>query len=74
MILAEMIVKPVHTAIFKAGESLDDFIFRFIPKVKEKSVIVVTSKIVALSQGRIVAKKTSGKEKAGWKPRPKDYK
>ena len=49
-----MLIQPVHTAIFKAGDSLEDFIARFIPAVSENSIIVVTSKIVAVSQRRIV--------------------
>jgi len=61
-----MLVKPVHTTIFKTGDSLEDFIFRFVPKLKEKSILVVTSKIVALSQGRVIAGKISEKEKEKW--------
>ncbi|MDP2638841.1 MAG: coenzyme F420-0:L-glutamate ligase, partial [Candidatus Azambacteria bacterium] len=61
-----MFVKPIHTTIFKNGGSLDDFIFRFIPKVKEKTVIVITSKIVALSQKRIVPGIISEKQKEDW--------
>lgn len=61
-----MLVEPIHTTIFGTGDSLEDFIARFIPKAKEKTVIVVTSKIVALSQGRIVRGKISEKEKEEW--------
>lgn len=50
-----MIVKPIHTSIFKSGDSLTPFIARFISRVREGSVIVITSKIVALSQRRIVS-------------------
>ena len=49
-----MLIKPIHTTIFEAGDSLEDFIARFIPAVSENSIIVVTSKIVAVSQRRIV--------------------
>ena len=49
-----MIVKPIETKIFREGESLADFIGRYIKKIPEKSVLVVTSKIVALSEGRTV--------------------
>ncbi len=34
------------------NEHLEDFIFEYIPAVQENSIIVVTSKIVALSEGR----------------------
>jgi len=50
-----MLIKPIHTTIFEAGDSLEDFIARFIPAVSENSIIVVTSKIVAVSQRRIVS-------------------
>lgn len=47
-----MIVKPVKTRIFKEGDDLVKFIRAHIPKLKENSVLVVTSKIVALAEGR----------------------
>ena len=47
-----MIVRPVRTRIFKEGEDLDDFISEYVPRIKEDSILVVTSKIVALSESR----------------------
>lgn len=47
-----MQVRPVQTRIFKEGESLPDFIKTYIPSVKDGAVLVVTSKIVALAEGR----------------------
>lgn len=47
-----MIVQPIKTRIFKEGESVDDFICGYFKEIPEKSVLVVTSKIVALSEGR----------------------
>jgi len=47
-----MIVYPVKTRIFKEGEDLSRFIREHIGRVKEGAVIVVTSKIVALSERR----------------------
>jgi len=47
-----MIVRPVKTKIFREGEDLADFVIAHIPKVPEGSIVVVTSKIVALSEGR----------------------
>jgi dihydrofolate synthase / folylpolyglutamate synthase len=49
-----MKVKPIKTKIFREGDQLVSFILREIPKIKERSVIVVTSKIVALSEWRTV--------------------
>jgi F420-0:gamma-glutamyl ligase len=57
-----MILKPVKTRIFKEGESLPDFLFANIKSLKEGSVVVVSSKIVALAEGRVVVFKTE-KEK-----------
>ena len=47
-----MKVKPIKTKIFQENENLITFITKHIPKVKENSVLVITSKIVALSEGR----------------------
>lgn len=50
-----MLVRPVKTRIFLEGENLPDFIQNYIPKLKDGSVLVVTSKIVALAEKRTVA-------------------
>jgi dihydrofolate synthase / folylpolyglutamate synthase len=50
-----MNVSPVHTRIFNVGESLEDFIFEHVPILTEDSVLIITSKIVALAEGRVVA-------------------
>ena len=47
-----MIITPIKTKIFQEGESLINFIARSIKNIPENSVLVVTSKIVALSEGR----------------------
>lgn len=47
-----MKVKAVKTRIFKEGEDLFSFICGYIKRLPEKSVIVVTSKIVALAEKR----------------------
>lgn len=49
-----MIIKSIKTDIFLEGGDLFSFITRYIPKLAEQSVIVITSKIVALAQGRTV--------------------
>lgn len=57
-----MRVKAIKTRIFREHEKLAPFILKYIPKLKEGSVLVVTSKIVALSEGRTATPK-SKKEK-----------
>ena len=47
-----MKVIPIKTRIFKEGEALAGFILSYIPRLKEGSVLVITSKIVALAQNR----------------------
>ncbi len=47
-----MIIKPIKTRIFQEGEDLLVFIGRYFKKLPERSVIVVTSKIVALAEKR----------------------
>ncbi len=42
------------TARFKEGQSLADFIVKELPSLKEGSILVVTSKIVSLAEGRTV--------------------
>ena len=53
-----MIVRPIKTRIFCEGEDLIPFITKYVPKLKDGSVLAVTSKIVALSEGRTVSPKT----------------
>ncbi len=47
-----MEVSAIKTLIFREGENLQDFIVRHIKKISEKSVLVITSKIIALSENR----------------------
>lgn len=61
-----MLIFPIKTRTFKAGESLADFIISEIPKLGDGSILVVTSKIMALSQGRIISKLKNRKEKERW--------
>lgn len=62
MKVKNMIIKSFQTRIFKEGEDLFKFITEQIEDIKENSVIVVTSKIVSLSEGRTVLVKNE-KEK-----------
>ena len=57
-----MKIKTIKTRIFKPSENLIKFIEDYLPEIKEETVLLITSKIVALSEGRLV--KISGdKEK-----------
>ena len=49
-----MNVRPIKTRIFKERDGLVSFIQEHVPSLSEDSVLVVTSKIVALSEGRTV--------------------
>lgn len=53
-----MKLNPVHTIIFKESENLPAFIARHIPVLREESVLVVSSKIVALWKGLTVQYKS----------------
>lgn len=49
-----MKVQAIKTSVFKEGENLLDFIVSHVSDLTEESILVVTSKIVALAEGRIV--------------------
>lgn len=49
-----MNVTPIRTRIFKENEDLFLFITRYVPRLPEQSILTITSKIVALSEGRTV--------------------
>jgi coenzyme F420-0:L-glutamate ligase len=49
-----MQVRATKTRVFKEKESLLNFVTEHLPKIKNSSVLVVTSKIVALAEGRTV--------------------
>ena len=48
-----MIIRPIKTRVFQEGDDLLKFIAKYVPRLRAKSILVVTSKIVALSQRRI---------------------
>ena len=52
-----MQVKAIKTRIFQENEDLISFILKYVKKLPEKSILVITSKIVSLSEGRTVAYK-----------------
>lgn len=49
-----MKIIPIRTKIFREEKSLLPFILKYVPRLKNKSILVVTSKIVALSEKRTV--------------------
>ena len=51
-----MIVKPIKTRLFQPNEKLLPLLDQYLKNLKENSIVVVTSKIVALSEGRFVDK------------------
>ncbi len=51
-----MKIKAIKTRIFKPKENILHFIEHYLPSISENSVLVVTSKIVALAEGRFVEK------------------
>jgi F420-0:gamma-glutamyl ligase len=60
-----MHTQAIKTRTFLEGENLLPFIISYIKKIPEKSVIVITSKIVALAERRtVVIKDSKTKEEA----------
>src|SRR5690242_981498 len=57
-----MQVKPIKTRIFRENEDLVKFIFKYVKKIPDRSVLVISSKIAALAEGRTVSYKNA-KEK-----------
>lgn len=50
-----MHIQAIKTRVFKEREPLINFIIEHIPPLAENSILIVTSKIVALSEGRTIA-------------------
>jgi len=49
-----MKIREIKTNILRENENLLKFIFKYIKIIPEKSVLAVTSKIIALSEGRTI--------------------
>ena len=47
-----MIITPIKTRIFIEGEDLVNFITKYIKRLPEQAVLVITSKIVSLAEKR----------------------
>lgn len=57
--MSSLLVQPVKTPILRRGDSLTDFVLSSVDRslVQEKMLLAVTSKIVSLAEGRLVAQK-----------------
>src|SRR5262249_15785873 len=53
-------VTPIRTEVFRLGERLDEFVLSHLTQLRltEGSILAVTSKIVSLSEGRVVPKES----------------
>jgi putative folate metabolism gamma-glutamate ligase len=49
-----MKVKAIKTKKIDLGDKLFDILDQFLPKLSEKDVVIVTSKIVSITQGRVI--------------------
>lgn len=56
-----MKITAIKTSLFKPKQNLFEFIIKNIPKLREKEVLAISSKIVALSENRIVPNKNKTK-------------
>ncbi len=54
-----MLTTPIRTSVFTEGDDLISLITSHVPSLKEKSILVITSKIVALAEHRVVEITTS---------------
>ncbi len=67
-----MKITAIKTRIFRENEDLMNFILSYVKKLPEKSILVVTSKIVALSEGRTATFKNQ-KEKTALIKRESEF-
>ncbi len=58
-----MQILSIQTALFHEKEKLIPFLFQHLPKLHDGDIVAVTSKIVALAQGRVVPSSPSEKKK-----------
>lgn len=67
-----MIVKPYKTHKIQPNENLFAILDKYLPRLEEKSVIAIASKIVGICEGRVV-KKVSKKQKDELIKKEADY-
>lgn len=49
-----MLVSPIHTEAIVVGDDLYATLDRFLPILKERSILIITSKIVSICEGAVV--------------------
>ncbi len=59
--IAPMQITAIKTHIVKANDNLEFFLNQHLKQIEERSILSVTSKVVALCEGRVVPKKTGEK-------------
>src|SRR3989344_1919117 len=57
-----MEIRAIKTKVFRENDDLFSFVLKYFKKIQERSVLVVTSKIVALSEGRTAEYKSKKKK------------
>lgn len=65
-----MNITAVKTSIFAEGDDLIAFIQKHVPKVREESIIAISSKVVALAEGRtapVTQKEALIKKESSWR-------
>lgn len=62
--MKDLTISPIQTSIFQPGDDLIEFIIRHVPSsvMKEKTILIITSKIVSLAEGRLVPQKSIDKK------------
>jgi putative folate metabolism gamma-glutamate ligase len=51
-----MKIQPIRTHLIQIHEPLTEILNEYLPKLEEKSVVAITSKIVSVSEGRVLNK------------------
>ena len=49
-----MNIKPIKTHKIQPNENLFEILDKYLPKLEEKSVVAISSKIVGICEGRVV--------------------
>ena len=57
-----MQVTIIKTCRIQADDSLEKILDEYIPPLQEKTIVIITSKIISLCQGRVVSKDECCKE------------
>ncbi len=57
-----MHVNAIKTHRIECGESLENILKTYLEDVVDETIVIITSKIVSICQGRVVSKDTISKE------------